>query len=356
MESSGSMNGFLRGGVPTDFKSDLWEIINYYSNLVSAVSVLSSDGGSTKSVDLPVAQFQNPLNGGGFLSAQSTNLCEMLDSVIHNIDASKNEVAVFVSDMEYDPVGAVAPNVLQSVYSTDVATLLSNFGYSASLVAAKSNSVNKEGTSVVSGRPYYYLILGKPECVADTRNKISYLLNSNGHFIDNIETGFNYGKVPYTLGNFVGCTQVSHDPSLASISDAGCSFDIKVKLENYRWILTTDPKVLKDAFKIKSLNGARVKIDSISYEVSDVTSDKQLQRDVTANIRVSVESMPMDCDILVWNIDVPYTDISKFAPYFTDTPNSMQQTYSIKEFIIGMFRASLVCNRGGDNYIHISKK
>ena len=60
MEASGSMNGFLRGGIPTDFKTDVWEIINYYANIVPAVSVLSTDGGMTKGIDLSVAEFQNP--------------------------------------------------------------------------------------------------------------------------------------------------------------------------------------------------------------------------------------------------------------------------------------------------------
>ena len=39
MEASGSMNGFLRGGVPTDFKKDVWQVINYYSNHIPYISV-----------------------------------------------------------------------------------------------------------------------------------------------------------------------------------------------------------------------------------------------------------------------------------------------------------------------------
>ena len=66
--------------------------------------------------------------------------------------------------------------------------------------------------------------------------------------------------------------------------------------------------------------------------------------------------MPYDCDILKWYLDIPVTDNSSSVHLFTDTPNSLEQTFSLKEFIIGMFRASLVCTYGKENYIHISKQ
>ena len=354
MEASGSMNGFLRGGVPTHFKSDLWQIINYYSNIVPAVSVLSTDNGKTTSIDLGVAQFQNPLNGGGFVCGQSTNLCQMLKSVVNSIHPENGEVAVFVSDMEYDPVGAVAPLVLASVFATDVASILSEFGYSASLVAATSNCFDRTGNLQTNARPYYYLILGKAECIAEVRNCVSAMLDDQDHFIDNIETGFDYGMVNYAISDFSGCTQVGNSPSLCSISDAGCSIELSVKLENYRWLLTTDEDVLAESFKISSKNGSKVTVDSISYQIENVVN-KQLKRDVIAKFHLTVSQMPYDCDILTWNLDVPATNTSKLQSLFTDTPNSVEQTFSIREFITGMFRASLVCRNGKDNYIHISK-
>lgn len=354
MEASGSMNGFLRGGVPTDFKADVWEIINYYSNIVSSVSVLSTDGGVTKGIDLSVAEFQNPFNGGGFVSGLSTNLRQMIETIVENTEADKNEVAVFISDMEYDPVGAVAPKVLASVFATDIATILSKFGYSACLVAATSNSIDKQGAVQTPERPYYYLILGKPECVADVRNCISIMLDDNNHFVDNIETGFNYGKVPHEIVDYSGCTQVRNEDSFSGISDAGCSFVLGLELENYRWILTTDSVLLKECLHFKSQNGAQVVVDSITYEIHN-TVNKQLQRDVLAKVHVSVTQMPYDCDIISWNLNIPSQNDSKLQHLFTDTPNSMNQTFSIREFITGMFRASLVCKEGKDNFIHIAK-
>ena len=127
-----------------------------------------------------------------------------------------------------------------------------------------------------------------------------------------------------------------------------------VKLENYRWLLTTDSEKLKESFHIESKNGAKIAVDSISYVIHD-TVNKQLQRDVLAKIHISVTQMPFECDVLSWNISVPSTDTSKLQMLFTDTPNSINQTFSIKEFITGMFRASLVNNDGNENYIHIAK-
>lgn len=354
MEASGSMNGFLRGGVPTHFKSDLWQIINYYSNIVSSISVLSTDNGGTTSIDFKVAQFQNPLNGGGFVCGQSTNLCQMLKSVVSSLQPENGEVAVFVSDMEYDPVGAVAPSVLASVFSTDIASILSKFGYSASLVAATSDCYDRTGALQTNVRPYYYLILGKAECIAEVRNCISAILDDQEHFVDNIETGFNYGMVNYCISDFSGCVQVGNSPSLSSISDAGCSIELSVKLENYRWLLSTDEDIFAESFKISSMNGTKVTVDSISYHIENVVN-RELKRDATAKIHLSISQMPYDCDILTWNIDVPATNTKKLQALFTDTPNSLEQTFSIREFITGMFRASLVCRNGKDNYIHISK-
>lgn len=355
MEASGSMNGFLRGGVPTDFKKDVWQVINYYNNNVPCISVLSSDGGGTRALKLSVNQFQNPFNSGGFVCGQSTNLHNMIKDIMSDFDSENDEVAVFVSDMEYDPVGAVAPQVLASVFATDMATTFAKFRNSVSLVAAISNSVDKQGNVQTVQRPYYYLIMGKAECVASVRNCISSMLDTNNHFIDNIETGFDYGNVPYSISSYAGCVQIGNSPSFHSITSAGCKIVVGVKLENYRWLLSTDKEVMQRAFKVKGLNGTKVTVDSISYDIKNVV-DNQLERDVTALVHLSVNQMPYDCDILQWYLDIPVTDNSKFVHLFTDTPNSLEQTFSLKEFITGMFRASLVCTYGKENYIHISKQ
>lgn len=44
VEESGSMNGFFRANQPTQFKTDVWEIMSYFSALPSDVTVLTNNG------------------------------------------------------------------------------------------------------------------------------------------------------------------------------------------------------------------------------------------------------------------------------------------------------------------------
>lgn len=244
MESSGSMNGFLRGGVPTEFKKDVWEIMNYYSNLTPTITALSTDvkkqliGGK-----YTLNSFQTPFNNGGFVSAVSTNLSEMIKYISESIDV-ENEVAIFISDMQFDPVGQAAPAVLQAVYSTDIAKIFGGFNNAVSLIGAKSNYVYRDGTTIDEA-PYYFLLLGKAENVAFIRNDISELLSQNEHFIDNIETGFNYKTVPYEYECVRGCLKLN-EMALHGIDSGSCSFDLLLHLENYRWNMC-DKELLKES-------------------------------------------------------------------------------------------------------------
>ncbi len=48
------------------------------------------------------------MNAGAFVSNSSTHVPAMLHNIIENIDTSKNEVAILVSDMKYSPMGKTA--------------------------------------------------------------------------------------------------------------------------------------------------------------------------------------------------------------------------------------------------------
>ena len=65
IESSGSMNGFFRPNRPTHFKSDVWEIMNYYSAAIpSDITVLTNDGST--GAQIPLNNFQTLMNTGAF--------------------------------------------------------------------------------------------------------------------------------------------------------------------------------------------------------------------------------------------------------------------------------------------------
>lgn len=354
MESSGSMNGFLRGGVPTDFKKDVWEIMNYYTNLEPTVNVLTADNQQLKVGKYDLNKFQLPFNNGGFVNAVSTNLPDMIRYICNTIDI-ENEVAIFISDMQFDPVGQAAPAVLQAVYSTDIAKIFGVFNNAVSLIGAKSNYVYRDGTTLEE-TPYYFLLLGKAEKVAFVRNDISELLSENEHFIDNIETGFNYKTVPYEYERIKGCQRLN-EMALHGIDSGSCSFDLLLHLENYRWNMC-DKELLKQSLVFESENGCNISIDSILYDIETTDpATKSLNRKVTAHVKLSVSNMVSGCDIIRWKMDVPVIETKKFEDYFTDTPNNPALTYSLDSFIKGMFKNGTVSFWNKDyNYLHLSKE
>ena len=176
VEVSGSMNGFFRANQPTNFKQDVWQILSYYSPIAPGVTILTNNGDEGKTYDL--STFQTQMNTGGFVSAASTRVPLMLQTIIANLDADNGEVAVFISDMKYSPVGQDAPKVLLTQYSTDVSKIFGQYGKAISLVCATSNYLDKKGNSICDASPYYFLIIGNGDGVAEMRDGISTLLKT----------------------------------------------------------------------------------------------------------------------------------------------------------------------------------
>lgn len=167
VEVSGSMNGFFRANKPTDFKSDLWHVLSYYSAIAPEVCILTNDG--DQGAKMSQSQFQTQMNTGAFVSQASTKVPLMLKSIINNLDADNGEVAVLVSDMKYSPVGAAAPAVLMTQYSTDVSKILGTYGKAVSLICATSDFLDKNGNVATPTSPYYYFIIGNDRQVAEMR-------------------------------------------------------------------------------------------------------------------------------------------------------------------------------------------
>ncbi len=199
VEVSGSMNGFFRANQPTDFKKDVWQILSYFSPLASeGVTILTNNGDEGNTYDF--SKFQTMMNTGAFVSSASTKVPLMLQTIVSKLDADNGEVAVLISDMKYSPVGAAAPKVLLTQYSTDVSKIFGQYEKAISLVCATSNYLDKKGNSVCDVSPYYFLIIGNETGVAEMRDGISTLLNNNHRFVDNIESGFHYGRIKESFG------------------------------------------------------------------------------------------------------------------------------------------------------------
>ncbi len=360
VEVSGSMNGFFRPNLPTDFKADLWNIISYFSPISPNISVLTDDGaqGATFSQN----QFQTLMNTGAFVSTASTKVPVMIQSIIDSLDTNSGDVAVLVSDLKYSPVGEAAPEVLMTQYSTDISNILGKAGKAVCLIGATSNYIDKTGNEVCSQSPYYYFIIGDQGQVANVRNCISTILEDRKHFIDNIESGFDFGHATHSFGIPNRCQQLDEEPTFTEYEEAEdgdtCTVKLKVNLENYRWILSNKEYFL-NAFKASAKYNSQIKIGKVDFDIQNVTGDnKQLLRKATATVEIKVFNMATDSEVIEWNLELPDTDYTLFSPFFENatSENDPTKSYSVLDFIKGMFQASVVNKKLSPNYILISKK
>lgn len=358
IEVSGSMNGFFRANAPTKFKEDVWRILSYYSPAADDVTILTNDGSAAASI--PISAFQAKMNTGAFVATASTKVPVMLQSIINGINTDESEVAVLISDMKYSPVGATAPNVLLTQYSTDISSIFGKFGKAISLVGATSQYLDKSGTSLCGQSPYYFLIMGNQENVADLRNGISTLLDNNKSLIGNIESGFNYGKPSYSFGIPENCFQLDDEPTFLGYDESyedTCVIKLKVNLANYRWATARKDLFADSIFQCKALYGSEVKVGNVEYVIQNITN-KDLVRTAYAIIDLKICNMAMDSEVIEWTLQLPDLDITDFAPYFLDATNEndVSKSYSLEDFVKGMFYGGVVNKSLKPNYIFVSKK
>ena len=357
VEVSGSMNGFFRANKVTDFKKDVWQILSYYSAITPEITILTNDGSVGNSYTQ--AQFQTLMNTGAFVSSASTRVLDMLESIFSDLNTEKGEVAVLISDMKYDPVGTAAPQVLLSQYSTDISKILGTHKKAVCLIGATSNYLDKKGNTVTDKSPYYFFIIGNSEQVAFIRNGISTMLDNNKRLIDNIESGFDYGIPTCSFGIPDNCWQLDDStPTFVGYDESAndtCTIKMEVHLEKYRWIVASE-QYFKNAFKVKALYGSNVEVGKVKFNIKNITN-KELVRTATAIVEVKVFDMAMDSEVLEWTLELPDTDYTLFCPYFDGaiSVNDPTKSYSLADFVKGIFYGGIVNKILPPNYILISK-
>ena len=345
VEVSGSMNGFFRANKATGFKTDLWAIMNKYTAEAPDVYILTENG--KQGMSMSQDNFRTKMNTGAFVSTKSTSVPKMLRTIIDSLNA--DEVAVFVSDMRYSPVGDMAPDVLLKQYSTDIRNILCESGKAICLVGATSDFLDKKGNAVTFESPYYYLIIGNGRQVAEVRNTLSELLQKQKHFIDNIESGFDYGRAAYSFDIPNKCVQLDDEPTFTTYEDeeAGdtCTIKLKVDLRNYRWSMR-NKYVFKNSFSVEALYGSLVRVGNIDTSA-----------DTVAIVELKVSYMPQRTEVLEWTLDLPLTDTKRFAKYFGGAMDEgdVTKSYSVSDFVKGMFSEDGKRKTLEPNYILISK-
>lgn len=353
VEVSGSMNGFFRANQPTQFKTDVWEIMSYFSALPSEVIILTNNGST--GVRMSIDNFRQQMNTGSFISSASTQVPIMLASIISDVKPEQGEVAILISDMKYSPVGANAPKVLMEQYSADVSRILGTFHKPVCLISAVSNYLDKK--TEVNESPYYFFLIGNEGEVAYLRNAISTLLDNNHRFIDNIESGFDYGASSYSFGIPENCYQLDEEPTFVDFGESAsdtCIVNLKVDLSRYRWIMT-DTEYFKNAFKCKTLYGSNVGIGKVEINVQNITGRK-LDRTATAIVQLKLYNMAMDSEVIEWSLELPDLNVEKFTRFFGALgENDYTKSYSIENFIQGIFYGGVINKTLKPNYILISK-
>lgn len=360
VEVSGSMNGFFRANKPTYFKSDVWQILSYYSPIANDVTILTNEGNKGEVINMN--SFQTQMNTGAFISQASTKLPVMIETILSNLNTETGEVAVLISDMKYSPVGSAAPDVLLTHYSTDISKILGKYNKAVSLICATSNFLDKLGNSVCDKSPYYFLILGDANRVIPVRNAISTLLQDRGHFVDNIESGINYGSQTYSFGLPVLCDQLEEEPTFIAYEEPDeeygdtCTIKLKVDLKNYRWIIENE-NVFRNAFNIESTYGSSVKIGDIKFDINN-KQNNELKREAFATVEIKTFNMQTDMDVLKWSLRLPDTDYTLMNVFFENAinENDVSKSFSVLDFINGMFYGGVLNTQPKPNYILISKK
>ena len=357
VEVSGSMNGFFRANKPTQFKADVWNVLTYYSPQSQKVTILTNDGSAGASFTRN--EFQTQMNTGHFVSTASTKVPLMLQSIIKDLNTDAGEVAVLISDMKYSPVDDAAPEVLLTQYSTTISDILGSYGKVACLIGATSDYVDKSGNTVCARSPYYYLILGNAQQVAMMRNGISALLDKDHHLIDNIESGFEYGHSKYCFGTPIKCEELTGEPVFYNYEEPDgedtCTVILKIDLANYRWLMDRK-EVLSQCFKAQTHYGSSVNIDIDTIMVQNITN-KQLLRTATATVKLKVFNMPQDADVIEWTIGLPDTTTLLFDEFLdgADSEDDVCKSFSVRDFIKGMFYGGIVNQDVKPSYILITK-
>ena len=352
VESSGSMNGFFRSGVPTGFKQDVYEVMSYYKKITKDINIMTNDGNVACQITL--RDFQTSMNTGALQSNASTKIPVMLKSIVSNL--KKNEVAVLISDMKYSPVGSAAPDVLMTQYAAEVASIAGYSQKAYSLLCAISNYVDKQGNSIDES-PYYYLIIGDQDKVSAIRNGIAIMLQRQKRFVDNLEIGYKYASCPYSFGIPKNAVQYEGQPTFCGYDDSmgDCIISLKLHLEPYRWTLS-NKEVLKQCFTCKALYGSQVTVEDIKIEECN-NVNLELKRSVTATVQLKISNMFNDMDVLEWNLNIPYSSVTFMSKYLDGTTdeNDPTKSYSVDKFIYGISHGGIVNFQPKPNYILISK-
>ena len=197
IESSGSMNGLFRRNYPTKFKHNVSAIIMDNEIASRTISGKVFDR-NCKPIEYNLHDFKDKMNNGGFVSQASTDVPNMLEVIIKELNKKKHDVSVFISDMKYAP--NQNPNVKSSQYDIEIKSLFSTISdKSVSVIGCESEYLRPDGKIKCSEFPYYITIIGESSKTLWLRNRILSILQEDKNVKGTLDFNYHIDKPNYTL-------------------------------------------------------------------------------------------------------------------------------------------------------------
>lgn len=351
VETSGSMNGFFRANQANNFKKTVWSVFSGLAPITDGYVYTMSNGGE---IDVPVilGTFRNKMNAGTFVSNSSTHIPAMLHNIIENIDTTKNEVAVLVSDMKYSPMGkTAAPELLQ--YQEQIRNVIGvHHNVSLAFVCANSEFLNQNGSIAEEQSPYYYIIIGKSENVAAMRNDIARWCEATNSYVESGDMAMNYHTPSYEIKDVNnGMLSASYPKNLITTFDRDlsdtCKFVVRVNMTGYPWGVV-DADILKDCFMAKALYGSSVDVELLTDEdhlVDDHAYKGEFKHMSYADYLVKLYNVALDDEVVEWSFTNKPFD-GRYVITFNNIISAQQEndlsgSFSFNKFLEGCFNARL---------------
>lgn len=351
VETSGSMNGFFRANQANNFKKTVWSVFSGLVQITNGnVYTMSNDG----DIDAPITlgNFRTNMNAGNFVSNSSTHIPAMLHNIIENINTTKNEVAVLVSDMKYSPMGKTAkPELLQ--YQEQIRNIIGiHSNVSLAFVCANSEFLNPNGSIAEANSPYYFIIIGNSENVAAVRNDIARWCEATNSYVESGDMAMNYHTPDYSiLGVKNGVLSAEYPKNLITVFDPEvsdtCSFIVRVDMTGYPWG-AVDADVLKECFSAKAVYGSSVDVELLTDEehlVDNHAYKGNFKRVSYADYLVKLYNVVLDDEVIEWTFTNKPFDGRYLMDFNTiinaDQENDLSGSFSFNKFIEGCFNARL---------------
>jgi hypothetical protein len=351
VETSGSMNGFFRANKANNFKKTVWSVFSGVAPISGNAVYPMSNGGD---IDSPVtiADYRKRMNAGEFVSNTSTHIPAMLNNIIQNMDTSKNEVAILVSDMKYSPMGqSAAPELLQ--YQEQIRNVIGMHpNVSLSFVCATSEFLAPNGSVVEEKSPYYFIIIGKADNVVAMRNDIARWCEATNSYVESGDMCMPYQTPEYTIEEVKNGVKDANYPQNVittfdtSVSDT-CSFIVRVNMNAYPWN-AVDPDILKDCFNAKAVYGSSVDVKLLTtpeHLVDDHAYKNEFKRRSYADFLVKLYNVALDDEVIEWTFNNRPIDGRYFIDFNTmisaEDENDLTGTFSFNKFLEGCFNARL---------------